>query len=135
MCHLESKESIITIDDSEIKEYAWVTPKAAIQSLGTNDLMLLPPTFLTLVRMMHCNKYKDVIKEVNRTPPLDVAPRTGMIDGIFQSMYEGDAGYESHNVLADGPRHRITGKLEQSSYGFEYRDCEHIFPVNGGYSW
>tara|TARA_Y100000385_G_C13096332_1_gene641562 strand:+ start:2089 stop:2817 length:729 start_codon:yes stop_codon:yes gene_type:complete len=135
ICHLKPEESNVIVDDSEIKEYTWTTPKEAIETLGTNDLRLLPPTFLTLVRMMGCHNFTDVKREIRRTAPLDVIPRTGMINGVFHSMYKGDAGYESHNINLIGPRHRISGKMDEGSYNFEYEGCDHIFPVNGGYQW
>lgn len=135
ICHLEAEQSKVIVDDSEIKEYAWTSPKHAIDTLGNNDLKLLPPTFLTLVRIMNCHSFSEVKKELTRTEPLNVVPRTGMINGVFQSMYKGDAGYESHDVHKLGARHRITGKMDEGSYNFEYEGCDHVFPVNGGYKW
>lgn len=134
-CHLREDQTNITIDDSEIKEYRWLTPQNALSTIGITDVRILPPTFLSLVRISECQTFDEIKKEYNRGPLLDVHPRTGIIDGIFQSMYPGDAGYDSHDVNKEGARHRITGNLDTGTYGFQYHGCDDFFPVNGGYTW
>lgn len=125
----------VIIDDSEIKDYIWLTPQSAINELGSNDVKLLPPTFLALNRIKSCTSYIDARSELLKTTHLNVRPRTGMIDGVFQSMYPGDAGYESHNVHQSGARHRLSGDLKRGTYKFEYHGCDDHFPLNGGYDW
>ncbi|MEE9372160.1 MAG: NUDIX hydrolase [Saprospiraceae bacterium] len=125
----------VIIDNSEIKEYIWLTPKEAIFSFGKKNIKLLPPTFLTLVRFMHCQNFSDIKNELNRILHIDIQPKTGIQDGLFLSMYPGDAGYEAHDVNIQGARHRISGDMAKGTYRFEYHGCDHIFPVNGGYKW
>lgn len=135
MTHLPFDQSDVIIDDYEIKDYKWLTPKAAIQYLGDNKIKLLPPTFLIINRIQQCQNFPDIKAELLRSAPLIVRPRVGVMDGLFNSMYPGDAGYDSHDVTAPGPRHRLIGDLKKGIYRFEYRDCDNVFPLHGGYDW
>jgi len=131
---LEWTLSEVTIDDSEIKDHIWLSPIDALNQLG-KELKLMPPTFLALNRIKQSRNYDDAKKELLRSAPLIVKPKVGMINGIFQSMYPGDAGYDTHDVHAEGPRHRLTGDIKLGSYSFEYHGCEDQFPVSGGHDW
>jgi len=135
ICHLPKGRSDVVIDDSEIKDHRWLRPEDALNTIGKSEVRILPPTFLVLVRIINCQNFIDIKNEFSRSPVLDIHPRTGLVDGIFQAMYPGDAGYDSHNVNEPGARHRITGNFTTGTYSFEYHGCDHVFPVSGGYEW
>ena len=127
--------SSIVIDDSEIKDYLWLSPSDAIDQLGKGSVKLMPPTFLALNRIKKCTNFDEAEAELLRSAPLIVKPKVGMIEGVFQSMYPGDAGYDAHNVLLPGPRHRLSGNIKNGTYSFEYHGCDDQFPVSGGHEW
>lgn len=135
LTEVEHTQSTVTIDDSEIKDHIWLSPNDAIKGLDTKQIILMPPTFLVIQRIRNCRNFAEVKTELMRSAPLIVEPRVGMIDGVFQSMYPGDAGYDTHNVLAKGSRHRLVGNMKKGTYGFEYHGCEEHFPLHGGHDW
>ncbi len=132
---VEFDKSDVIIDDSEIKDHQWLSPNDAITALDANQIILMPPTFLVVQRIRNCQNFAEVKTELMRAAPLIVEPRVGMIDGVFQSMYPGDAGYDTHNVHATGSRHRLVGNMQKGMYGFEYHGCEERFPLHGGHGW
>ena len=133
--HIPYNRSKVVIDDYEIKDYKWLTPGAAITLLGERKIKLLPPTFLIINRIQKCLSFSNIEKELLRSAPLMVKPRVGVVNGLFHSMYPGDAGYERHDVTAPGPRHRLIGDLQKGLYRFEYKDCDDVFPLHGGHDW
>ena len=135
LTHIEYSKSDVIIDDSEIKEYSWLSPKEALEGMKTKKVILMPPTFLVIQRIRHCQKFLDTKKELMRGAPQVVKPRTAMLNGVFQSLYPGDAGYDSHNPSAAGSRHRLTGDMKTGLYAFEYHGCNDHFPLNGGHFW
>ena len=135
ICELQDGPTNVIIDDSEIKDYRWIKAKNALTTIKQDQIKVLPPTFLTLVRIMHCQNFGDIKTEFSRSPILDIHPRTGLDKGVFHAMYPGDVGYDDHDIHKIGARHRIKGNFATGSYEFEYHGCDDVFPVSGGYKW
>ncbi len=120
----------IIIDDSEIKDHLWITPKEALAKSKARTLPIMPPTFLALQRIQHCTTNEEVLAEFKKYQPR-VLPTIGMKDKIIYCLYEGDAGFKNGDVDCAGPRHRLVGPMD-GNYTFEYSaDCE-VAAVNGG---
>lgn len=130
--HIERNKDEITIDDSEIKDYKWISPQRALDQFLNSELHLLPPTFVSLQRIRKCNSYQEVIKELDRVEPFYVSPHVTLQDGVFYSLYEGDAGYDLSDIHREGSRHRLIGNMKTGGYHFIHENCD-IFPINGGH--
>jgi 8-oxo-dGTP pyrophosphatase MutT (NUDIX family) len=128
---LESEEQQVTVDGSEILEHQWLTPSEALTKARNGEIALLPPTFLNIERIIHCQTYKEVQEEFSRVKPTYVIPSVGLKDDYVHCMYEGDAGFESCNPDASGPRHRFIYNFKKAEYVFEYNDCAGYYPLNG----
>jgi len=97
----------ITIDDSEIKDFNWLSPELAIKAHSNNEIELAPATFVTLNWL---NSFKSAL-EVKASVPriIDIfEPKTITMPEGKISLYQGDAGYESSEPSKDGARHRLT---------------------------
>ena len=118
----------ITIDDSEIKEHIWITPKEALRRSQEQSLMLMPPTFLALQRISACTNGAEVRAELDRFQPR-VLPTIAMKGKTIYCLYEGDAAFKGGAVDVPGARHRLVGAMD-GNYEFIYENCE-VPAVNG----
>jgi len=125
-------QNSIIIDNSEIKDFMWIKPQDAIDQFINSDLHLLPPTFVSLQRIRKCTNYNEILMELQRVEPFYVVPHISLLDGVFYSLYEGDAGYKSKDINIEGPRHRLIGNMKTGGYRFIHKNCD-TFPINGGH--
>lgn len=87
-------------DGSEIHEACWVTPKDMLAQRDRGEIVLAPPTFVTLWRL----HYEGLL--LLDEPPAEILPRPVKVDGGVVSLYPGDHGYNTLLLDHDGPRHR-----------------------------
>lgn len=128
---LDYNHAEVQVDNSEILEHRWLSPKAAFAALQNQEIRLLPPTYISLQRIMHCRTYQEVVVEWERAKPVYVNPIIAMDGFTVHCMYEGDAGYKSGNFSEEGARHRLVVNYKEASFEFQHSNCE-VFPVNGG---
>lgn len=88
-------------DGSEIVETQWVTPAYALAEREAGNLLLPPPTFVTLWRLHHEGE------ALFRAAPFRILPKPQSVEGGYVSLYDGDAGYASGELDVQGPRHRV----------------------------
>ena len=126
---LDDPDTAITIDDGEIKDYMWITPKEAIAKSQERSLQLMPPTFLALQRIHKCSTNEEVRQEFQKYQPR-VLPTIAMKGQTIYCIYEGDAAFKNGQEDTPGARHRLFGAMD-GNYTFEYSNCE-VPAVNGG---
>ncbi len=112
---LTESEQSVTVDGGEISNHRWVSPQEAITASIEGDLKLMPPTYITLLKLSEFNSIEEVDAYMGDHQPLKYFPRMVKTesDGMH-FLYEGDAGYETASLNADGGRHRthiLDGKI------------------------
>ena len=120
----------VQVDGSEIIDYQWLTVAEAFERLQDKKLPILPPTYISMLRISTLRSRDEIDQEMASDIP-NIIPQTTFVDGVFYSFYEGDVARGSLEYEKSGPRHRIIGDLKNGTYEFQYRDCDHIFPVSG----
>jgi len=123
--------SNVVVDDSEILEHKWMSPSSALDALQQKEIFLMPPTYITVQRIIDCKNYHEVLQEWNRSEPTFVNPIIAKDNFTMHCMYDGDAGYESGDFAKAGARHRLVVNHKEPSFKFLHENCE-IFPLNGG---
>lgn len=126
-------DSKVTVDNSEILEHRWYSPEEALAAAKTKEIIILPPTYISLMRIRHCKTYADVVEEWNRHEPHVIVPRVAQEGGIMHCMYEGDAGFEKTKYDVTGPRHRLVADYANGEFNFLHEDCHNHFPISGGH--
>jgi len=121
----------VTIDDSEIVDYLWLTPHQVLEKLFEKEITLLPPTFITIERIKNCRTYNDVKAEFNRTGLIIAEPVTTFLEGKFFSLYRGDSGYETADFSEGDSIHRLVMDLNTNHYSVQHINTS-IPPVHGG---
>jgi 8-oxo-dGTP pyrophosphatase MutT (NUDIX family) len=108
----------VRIDEGEITESQWVTPRQALAQHRQGEIELVPPTYVTLHYLALHSRSEDALAALGAQPARHYATHIGASGDDLVAMWDGDAGYESGEADTPGPRHR----LRMGSAGFEFDD-------------
>jgi 8-oxo-dGTP pyrophosphatase MutT (NUDIX family) len=98
----------VVVDGHEIHDHAWLPPAEVIERRDRGELDLAPPTYVTLTDLASVASVDEAIELAGRRRPLPLyASRFATNGGAQILLWEGDAGYETADATADGPRHRL----------------------------
>lgn len=100
-------EGAVTIDDGEIHEHQWISPAEALAQRDRREIELAPPTWVTLHTLARSATVADALTDAAATDPLRFVTKIAFLDDRMMAMWQGDAGYESGDQDAPGPRHRL----------------------------
>jgi 8-oxo-dGTP pyrophosphatase MutT (NUDIX family) len=97
----------VTIDGGEIHDSAWMRPRDALDRRDALEIELAPPTWVTLHHLAAFDTVADLMADARAgTPTFYETRMANGADGLI-AMWRGDAGYESGDPDAPGPRHRL----------------------------
>ncbi|WP_415854701.1 NUDIX hydrolase [Sinomonas sp. G460-2] len=111
----------VVLNDGEHVAYAWVTPAVALERHGAGEMVLFPPTWVTLHGLLGAETAALAIADAaSRAPELYASLQLFAGDGQIEAvLWAGDAQYG--NEAAMGPaRHR----LQMSSLPWVYERSE-----------
>ncbi len=108
----------VAIDGGEIHDADWMTPASAMERRNALEIELAPPTWVTLHCLAAFDTVDGALASLNERPVDFFVTRIGRDEDGPVAMWEGDAGYESGDAPAPGPRHRLT----MARSGFAYDD-------------
>lgn len=109
--------SQVAVDGREICAHRWLMPRAALEGQRRSELQLAPPTFVTLCWLAEFSRAKDALRELPARELITFRPRVIRSGAGAVMLYPGDAGYESGDPAADGPRHRL--RSDGRCYAYE----------------
>ncbi len=112
----------VQVDGGEIHEHKWFAPQAAIAAQRAKDVVLLPPTFVTLQELGACANVEAALQWSGQYEPRQYEPRFVDVPGGVVALYEGDAGYASNDPQRAGARHRFWMKDDGWYYEQEYEN-------------
>ncbi len=100
----------VTVDGGEIKEHAWWRPAYTLERHRAGELEMLPPTYITLMELAeHATADEALAAARARGDSIPhYATRVALDSGVPVSLWHEDAGYQTHDAGAPGPRHRLT---------------------------
>lgn len=100
-------EGLVAVDGGEIGESTWMRPADAHRRRDEGDIELAPPTWVTLELLGRFTSTEDLLAHCHATEPEFYVTRIGDDAGTLVAMWSGDAGYDSGDPSAPGPRHRL----------------------------
>lgn len=108
----------VQVDGGEIAKHRWVRPQIALAESANESepLRLVPPTFVSLKDIAECANCEEAREIFSARDAFAYAPRMVFVEEGICFLYQGDAGYESENVEAEGNRHRLLMINEQLDY-------------------
>ncbi|MGH0028459.1 MAG: NUDIX hydrolase [Myxococcota bacterium] len=97
----------IRIDDGEIREHSWLSPRRALEKRDAGEIELAPPTFVTLHALARANDVADALARADAAEPERFETHIAVTDGGPTALWRGDAGWEATDAARPGPRHRL----------------------------
>jgi 8-oxo-dGTP pyrophosphatase MutT (NUDIX family) len=110
----------VRVDGGETLDYRWMSPTQALNAQRTGELVLMPPTFVSITRLSHHSTIDAALSMMITNPLEEFLPRIRLIDGGFLSLYNSDAAYEGGDLNQPGRRHRLWAL--DSSWKYEHKD-------------
>jgi 8-oxo-dGTP pyrophosphatase MutT (NUDIX family) len=102
------EDGVVTIDMGEIHEDEWVRPAEMLARRDAGEIQLVPPTVVTLHDLAaHATVDTALAAARDREAFRYVTKILGGTDGTLVALWHGDAAYESEDLDAPGPRHRL----------------------------
>lgn len=120
---------VVTVDMGEIHEAEWVRPADMLARRDAGEIQLVPPTVVTLHDLA---PHADVDAALGAARARDAfryeTKIVGLADGSgMAAIWQGDAAYESQDLDAPGPRHRLT--MAEPAWTFEDDVTGHLPPA------
>ncbi len=100
-------EAQVRIDASEIVDHRWMSAPDALRQHLSGELSLPGPTFVTLLRFKAFRTSQELREHVGATDIQRFVPRLAKLPDGRCALYSEDAGYDTLDLDAPGPRHRL----------------------------
>jgi 8-oxo-dGTP pyrophosphatase MutT (NUDIX family) len=100
-------EGAVTIDMGEIHEEAWMPAADALARRDALEIELAPPTWMTLHYLAEFDSVDALMEDARKREPFWYETAMGRTDEGLAAVWVGDAAYESGDLTAPGPRHRL----------------------------
>lgn len=97
----------VTVDGSEIHDWGWMTAVDALARRDRGEILLRPATWITLHQLGGFETVAHALEALERAEPEHF--ETHLADGapVPTALYRGDAGWDTADADAPGPRHRL----------------------------
>lgn len=102
-------EGELQADGEEMAEGVWFTPAEAVERHKAGELVVLPPTIVTLTELERCKAISEVFAFYAARQIPWIAPRLAenkSDDDAVSMLYAGDAGYDTNDATVPGSRNR-----------------------------
>jgi len=106
----------VKIDNGEIHDYRWVCPKEFLAQIPTPDIMIMPPTYVSLHSLAQHSSIKSVMETIRKQPAEIFETQFKKSKTGFVTYWKGDAAYESQDLNLDGPRRRLVCGYDRWDY-------------------
>ncbi len=103
---VDQRDCEVVIDDGEIHDYQWLSPRQALALHRQGELDIMPPTYISIKLLEQFSTSEEALQRLALTEPYWVIPRVARDGGAHVLLYPGDAGYEACDASLSGPRHR-----------------------------
>jgi 8-oxo-dGTP pyrophosphatase MutT (NUDIX family) len=110
----------VVVDGGEIHEHAWVRPADGIARRDAGEIELAPPTWVTLHDLARYSTVEEALTAVDRREPELFETHIASVDDAIVALWHGDAGYDSGELDAPGPRHRLL--MADTGWTYERHD-------------
>jgi len=110
-------EGDVTIDGGEIVDHVWVDPVDALERHRKGEVVLVPPTWITLTELAGYTSADEALAGIaNRPPPFFLTKMLRKDPPLV--MWHEDAAYESGELETPGARHRLT--MQPGAWHYEH---------------
>ncbi len=110
----------VVIDQGEIREHEWMSPRQAMRRRDAGEIELAPPTWISLHTLRDFASVEEAIRITRTREPEHFATHIGVSDDGPVALWHGDAGWEASDIQIAGPRHRLS--MSSSGWIYERHD-------------
>src|SRR4029450_1554569 len=97
----------VIVDGGEIGDHVWTTPSAALERHRAGEIKMVPPTWVTLHRLVDLADAAAALADAQDRDLEHFSTHMIDDDGVLVAVWAPDAGYDSGDLTAPGPRHRL----------------------------
>lgn len=94
----------VGVDGDEVHAHRWLPPAMALGLQERGDILLAPPTYVTLQQLC---RYGDVASAIDAANPTYFATEVAFDGDVRQCLWVGDVGFGGGDPRSAGPRHRL----------------------------
>jgi 8-oxo-dGTP pyrophosphatase MutT (NUDIX family) len=102
-----SPDQDVVVDGSEADAWSWVSPRDAIEARERGAVELRPATWITLYHLCRFPRTAEALDVLGCDPVEYFETRLATTGDERTALYRGDAGYDTFDATAQGPRHRL----------------------------
>jgi len=113
---VKAPDAPVQIDQGEIHDYRWVCPREFLMQVPSPDIMIMPPTFVSLTKLTAFSTVQGVLEHVHVTETDIFETRFMTTPNGFVTLWKPDAAYDNQDLEMGGPRHRLTCGKESWHY-------------------
>ena len=125
VCKAPADLNEIRVDGSEILDYAWVSPAAALERRAAGEIEFVTPTFVTLTWLTGFSRSADVLASVNGHKCFHTEIiQSPEADPGHIAVYVGDAAFPNGDLDAPGSRRRCV--MVRSGWRWEEHDGDGV---------
>ena len=101
----------IVLAPDECVDHAWLRPQAALERHAAGDLLLVPPTWVTLHDLARAHTAAEALDPAHHAVRQDFETRVVVSERGPVMLWEGDLAYADDALLEqDGARHRLDAR-------------------------
>src|SRR4029453_5352226 len=97
----------VIVDGGEIGDHVWTSPAVALERHRAGDIKMVPPTWVTLHRLVGLADAAAALADAGGRDLERFSTHMVDADGVLVAVWAPDAAYESGDLAAAGPRHRL----------------------------
>jgi 8-oxo-dGTP pyrophosphatase MutT (NUDIX family) len=97
----------VVVDGGEIGDHVWTTPAAALDRHRAGEIDLLPPTWISLHRILDVPDVAATVADVAAGEVVHFSTHMAVAGDLMTAVWDGDVAYESGDLATPGPRHRL----------------------------
>lgn len=104
---VRAPDAPVQIDQGEIHDYQWVCPHEFLAAVPSPDIMIMPPTFISLKKLTEHSSVDSVLCNVHSEQTDIFETRFMKISKGFVTLWRPDVAYDTLDLEAAGQRHRL----------------------------
>lgn len=111
----------VKIDQGEIHDYQWISPRDALAKVPSPDLMMMPPTYVSLWCLREFGTVDQAMAGLHEHEPEIFETKFARGDEGFITLWPGDCCYESLDFTQKGAKRRLYAESDCWRYETDFR--------------
>lgn len=104
---VRAPDAPVQIDQGEIHDYQWVCPREFLAKVPSPDIMIMPPTFVSLKKLTEHSSVDSVLSNIHSEKTDIFETRFMKNSKGFVTLWKPDVAYDNLDLEASGQRHRL----------------------------